>query len=163
MGRFRTKEALTGIAFLVFALAYLALGFRLKLGTVGIPGPGFLPLVIGAALAACSLCFLFRTARSARPSRVKAPGAPGNARAAVYGIPACTLAYPFGLDTFGFLAATTGAALAMLLLLQPRRFAWALATAALTAVIGFLVFPVALGVSFPFGHADEWLYRLVRG
>ena len=161
--RFRTKEAVAGLAFLGVSIGYLALALPLKRGAVGNPGPGFVPLLIGASLALCSVVFLARHTGARETSRLPDPDPPQHGRASVWGIAGCTLAYPFALDSVGFFLSTAAAAMTMLLLLQPRRVAWALATAVVTALVCFLVFPIALGVSFPFGVADEFLYHIVRG
>jgi hypothetical protein len=161
--RFRTKEAVAGLAFLGVSIGYLALALPLKRGAVGNPGPGFVPLLIGVSLALCSVVFLARHTGARETSRLPDPDPARHGRASVWGIAGCTLAYPFALDSVGFFLSTAAAAMTMLLLLQPRRVAWALATAVVTALVCFLVFPIALGVSFPFGVADEFLYHIVRG
>lgn len=160
--RNRRHEVVAGLAFLGVALGYLALALPLKRGTINNPGPGFMPLLIGASLALCSVAFLVRTVRGRQTAGL--PREPiHRGTVTIWGIAGCTLAYPFALDGMGFFLSAAAASLAMLLLLQPRRWAWAFATALISAFVCFLVFPIALGVSFPFGAVDEILYHIVRG
>ena len=54
------KEAVTAVGFLVFSTLYLGSALRLKVGTAGNPGPGFLPILIGVWLSVCALVWLVR-------------------------------------------------------------------------------------------------------
>jgi hypothetical protein len=161
--RILNRESIVGVAFFGFSTVYLALGLRLKFGTIGNPGPGFLPLVIATCLLICSILYIVRSRRAQVSSESRQTDVSSRSGAPIYSITACTLLFPFALEWVGFFPATAGAACFMLISLQPRRVAWALVTAVLTALVAFMVFPIALGISVPFGVLDEFLYRLIRG
>ena len=137
----------------------------MKVGTAGNPGPGFLPIVIGALLSACSLILLLRLLRKkdAPADDFPVPAASRGNYRSIAGIFACTLGYPFFLEMFGFFVSTAGAVFIMFLLLSPRRPFAAFGLAVGSAGLSFLIFPILLGVAFPFGRIDEFLYHLFGG
>ncbi len=159
------QEVVTAVGFLIFSALYLGFALRLKVGTAGNPGPGFLPIVIGALLSVCSVILLLRLFRNKSNTAADIPvpaASPGNYRS-IAGIFACTLGYPFVLDMAGFFVSTMGVVFIMFLLLNPRRPLAAFGLAMGLAGVSFLVFPILLGVAFPFGRIDEFLYHLFGG
>lgn len=159
------KEAVTAVGFLVFSTLYLGSALRLKVGTAGNPGPGFLPILIGVWLSVCALVWLVRlfVKKDAPPADRPEPAPPRGNYRSIAGIFACTLGYPFVLEMLGFFVSTTGAVFIMFLLLSPKRPFAAFGLAVGLAGVAFLVFPILLNVPFPFGRIDEFLYRLFGG
>lgn len=159
------KEVATAFCFLIFSTLYLGFALRLKVGTAGNPGPGFFPIVIGVLLSVCSLILLLRLFRTKDTPEAGPTVSAASRRnyGSIVGIFACTLAYPFVLDMLGFFVATAGAVFIMFVLLNPRRPIIAFSLAIGLAAVSFLVFPILLGVAFPFGRIDEFLYHLIGG
>lgn len=129
-------------------------GILLKPGTPRNPGPGFLPLIMASLLACFSLLTL-----------VRGLAGPGGAlkkiqvkRQAV--VVASVFGYGALLDCAGFLLSTFALMCALFGLLLEGNAKWSrvLLYAAGTALIGWLVFSVALKVPFPHG----WLMAVLR-
>lgn len=120
-------------------------GILLKPGTARNPGPGFLPLVMALLLMSFSLWFLAQglvgPAGAFRVIRWK--------RQAV--LVACVFLYGILLDLLGFLLSTFVLMSVLFSLSFTEKHTWTkvLFLAAATALIGWLVFSVALKVPFP--------------
>ncbi len=144
-GRTERGAALFWLAVGVF---FASGGIVLKPGTPRNPGPGFLPLIVALLLIAFSLFVLVRGGGSgggdAKPMRWSRHGL----------LVAYVFAYGAILDVAGFLLSTFFLMLALFALFVAEEHRWrkVLLCAAVTAVVGWLVFSVALKVPFPHGH-----------
>jgi hypothetical protein len=145
-----------------FSLFYFLGSFRLKMGTLKIPGPGLIPAVIGILLVVCSGFYLFRViSQNRRESTPKGKSAEGNRNyRAIAGVLACTLSYPFILEPLKFIIATFAAGFVLLLLLRPRR-PFSSGFLALSLAVGaFLVFSRLFGVALPRGFLEDLIFRI---
>lgn len=68
-----TKQKIVSMVLLGFSLLYLCSGFRLKIGTLRSPGPGFFPLIVGTCLTILTIAFFIRTFRP-KSSEKAGPG-----------------------------------------------------------------------------------------
>jgi hypothetical protein len=161
----RRKEFFAAFSFLLFSVTYLGVSLRLKGGTASNPGPGFLPVIVGVLLSACSVILLFRLFKSeAKTEAAVAPLEPTRQnQPSIAGIFACTIVYPFALEILGFFLSTATTVFIMFLLLNPRRPFRAFYLSIGSAAVSFFVFSVLLGVAFPFGVLDEFFYHLIGG
>jgi hypothetical protein len=145
-----------------FSLFYFLGSFRLKMGTLKIPGPGLIPAVIGGLLVVCSgfyLYHLFSQNRRGEKGTEKLAGVERNYRAIV-GVLACTLIYPFILEPLKFIFATFAAGFIMLFLLRPRK-PFSSGVLALSLAVGaFLVFSRLFGVALPSGFLENFIFRI---
>jgi hypothetical protein len=79
---------------------------------------------------------------------------------AIFGILACTIAYPLILESLKFLVSTFAAAFAMLYLLKPQRPILAFILALVLAIGSFVIFSRLLGVALPSGFLETLLFRI---
>jgi len=157
------NERVTAISLFSVSLLYFLSSFRLKMGTLQNPGPGFIPTVIGGLLVVCTAFYLFRVfgeiletvKRNDEPSRETK-----NYRAIV-GILACIAVYPFLLEPLKFILATFTAGFIMLLLLKKsKKIFFSLLLALSMAVGAFLIFSLFFGVSLPRGPLENLLFQI---
>jgi hypothetical protein len=146
------------------SLLYFLGSFRLKMGTLKIPGPGLIPVVIGGLLLVSSGFYLLRIiSQNRRESTEKGKSAEGNRNyRAIAGVLACTLIYPFILEPLKFIFATFAAGFLMLFLLRPRR-PFSSGFLALSLAVGaFLLFSRLFGVALPSGFLEYFIFRIGR-
>jgi len=145
-----------------FSLVYFFGSFRLKMGTLKIPGPGLIPVVLGGLLVFCSGFYLYRVVfQNRRESMGKEGSAEGDKNyRAITGVLACTLIYPFILEPLKFIIATFAAGFIMLFLLRPRRPLSSGFLALSLAVGAFLVFSRLFGVALPSGFLENLIFRI---
>ena len=123
-------------------------GILLKPGTPRNPGPGFLPLIM-ASLLACFSLFTLARGLAGPGSALKKIQVKNQAV-----VVASVFGYGALLDVAGFLLSTFALMCALFGLLLEGKSKWSrvLLYAAGTALIGWLVFSVALKVPFPHGR-----------
>lgn len=119
----------------------------MPMGTVGNPGPGFLPFWIGVTLAMMSVALIVGSLAGGRSSDAPVAGA----RRGVAGIAGGLLLYAAVLETVGYLVATFALLAALLVILGERRWPAGLAFAALATAATWAMFGVWLGVPLPAG------------
>jgi putative tricarboxylic transport membrane protein len=137
---------IAALVLLVFAAGFLWEASRYPFGSLGSPGPGFLPVTLGTAFAVLSLVLLIRPGRP--PEGVLPPD-----RAAAVRIVASVVAIALAivlLDRLGFLVTGTLLMLALLLFLD-RRPVRAVVLAPVSVVLVYAVFKVWLRVPLPAG------------
>ena len=131
-------------------LFVMVCSYKLGIGRLQSPGPGFLPFFLGLFLSAISFCFLLGSLRKreGRYGRVKEeqgqinPGRLGSVLVSLF-------AYPLLFETMGFLIST----LLMLILLfrcMNKRWSSVLIASALTVLVSYFLF-TSLGIRFPKG------------
>jgi putative tricarboxylic transport membrane protein len=137
---------IAALVLLVFAAGFLWEASRYPFGTLGAPGPGFLPVVLGTAFAVLSLVLLIR------PGRTEESVLPPD-RAASVRIVTTLLVIALAivlLDRLGFLVTGTMLMLVLLLVLDRRPIRAAL-LAPVSVVLVYAVFKVWLRVPLPSG------------
>lgn len=135
------KELILGASFLALGVALIVSSYALPRGMSGLPGPGFFPRVIGAAMVLLSLALVWRARRGGEAERA----APTDVRAVV-GVVGLLFIYLLMWGTGLFPVRT---AVFLLLLLRFLGQSWRsglTVSLSLTAAI-VLAFQVGLGVS----------------
>jgi putative tricarboxylic transport membrane protein len=152
------SEKLTAIGLFLFSVVYTAGGWHLKIGTLGKPGPGLLPLLVGTGLIACTVIYIFQAWRR-KPEPEPSSSSTVTFKTAAW-VMAAILVYPILLDQLNFILATSIALYPMFLVLNSKHAFWgAFMTLAIVAVC-FIVFGVFLAVTLPSGPIEEFLFRL---
>lgn len=145
----RTVDLLSGCAGVVFALAvcYGALG--MPMGTIGNPGPGFLPFWVGAALTTLSLALVMRAffKGDAPVGESVEPRHPRH----VVGTLAGLVFYALALETLGYLVTTFLLLSVLVRMLGQRRWPATLAFSALATGGSYALFGLWLGAPLPKG------------
>ena len=143
----RAGEILMAVVLLATAIFFTSQAYLLDFGTIGLPGSGFVPFVLGVALGSVSLVILY--------GALRAPDGGENVyfghRNVVVVLAALAgMAFTFErADTY----LTLGAFVAVLLLAVARTTLWrALLGASLGMVAVWFVFYLALGVRLPAGE-----------
>jgi putative tricarboxylic transport membrane protein len=155
------KETIVTAILLVYSLAYFLGSFRLDLGTLDNPGCGVIPRVVGLLLlilAAVNLQRLFR-GRGSGSGALQTPAEDLDYRA-VLGMIACVVAYPLLLSRLKFLPATFLIVFVMFQALRYRRAVGSALIAAGVTLATFLIFTKILGVVFPSGTLEHYVYAL---
>jgi putative tricarboxylic transport membrane protein len=156
----RKETIVTGIL-LIYSLVYFLGSLSMSVGTMDNPGYGVIPRVVGLLLLLFTGVLLYRLFR-----RKKTDGhSPQTSRDEVdylgpVGIIACVLAYPLLLSSLKFLLATF---IILFVMLQALRFRKAIGSALIAAgatLVTFLVFTKVLGVVFPGGPLEHYVYAL---
>jgi len=160
-GKDQRKDKITGAVMFGVSLVYLLGCWRLKMGTIKYPGPGFFPLVLGSLLLICTTIYLIRVFRTkvAEGKREEETAPEGKNYRAIFGLLACTAVYPFILEPLKFIASTLSVAFVMFVLLKPRRRLFSFFLAVAISVGSFLIFSPLLGVALPSGFLENLLFR----
>jgi putative tricarboxylic transport membrane protein len=143
------SERISSLILLLLAVFILVESRRYSLGTIGYPGPGFLPMLLGIAIGLMALA-LFIVSRTRTPSRKSSwPDREGFIK--VGAIFAGVLLFAFFIDVSGYLLNTF---LLFVLLLRPvGRQSWSLTL--LVSFVGvlasYLLFDLWLKVQLPRG------------
>lgn len=137
---------IAALVLLVFAAGFLWEASRYPFGSLGTPGPGFLPVTLGTSFAVLSLVLLIRPGLP--PEDVLPPDRAAALRIGIT-IVAITLSILL-LDRLGFLVTGTLLMLAMLLFLD-RRPIRAVLLAPVSTFLVYAVFKVWLRVPLPAG------------
>lgn len=155
------KQMFLSLALFGFSLFYFLSSLPLKMGTPRNMGPGFFPVMLGGVLLASTAFHLVRVYRG-RPPRQKTEPSPGKRpdHRAVFGILACTAAYPLILETVKFVPSTFIVGFAMLLLWKPRKFFSSFLLALGLALGCFFLFSRFFGVALPSGFFERLLFRI---
>lgn len=155
------KEKIAALLLFVFALVYLYGCLKLRIGHVGNPGPGFLPLVVGLLLIFFTGLNLLRTLYR-RPLAGHADEEDSTSKANLFialGTVACVVAYPFLLRGLKYVVSTF---IVMFLMLAINRYKHPALNAVMALVIAlasFVFFSMILGVVLPNGWVETFILR----
>jgi putative tricarboxylic transport membrane protein len=145
-------EAWSAVALALVALLAVAQSWRLGVGPVTRPGPGFFPLLLAAALGLVAVALLVRA--------VQAPAAPLPAGPTVPRRLGVTLgalaAYVIAFERLGFVLATVGFLAFLFAVLGRYRWPVALVIAAGVAAGAWVLFDTWLQVRLPAGVLGRW-------
>lgn len=160
-GKGRNRKIIS-IALFAFSLIYLLSTLKLKMGTPKNPGPGFIPAWLGVLLIISTAFHLLRVFRRGSTDETPDVSPPKGKKdyKAILGILACTLVYPFILETFKFLISTFLVSFFMLFLLRPRNPISSSIIGFGISVVSFVVFSRFLGVGMPSGILETLLFRI---
>jgi hypothetical protein len=142
----RTGELIVAAALLVAGVFLAWQSTSLPLGDIRLPGPGFLPLVLGIALSLLALAAGIRSARQRSEGDVVCLG-----HVHIFVVFAALAGVAFAFERLGAYA-TLGLFTAILLRLVARTTLWrAVVGASLGMVAVWVFFKVLLGVQLPAG------------
>jgi putative tricarboxylic transport membrane protein len=147
----RRADQIAGVGFLAFAAAYAgaALRWYSYWGDTG-PGPGFLPVWLGLAMAILAALLTVQSSRAGARDGAWLPTGKGLARLlVVLGATALLIAL---INVTGMILGTGLFLLGILRFLEGYPWSHTLGIAAGTALVNYLVFTYWLQVPFPIGY-----------
>jgi putative tricarboxylic transport membrane protein len=165
-GNSQRNKRITAVVLFGFSLFYLISSFWYKMGTIRKPGPGLVPMTIGATLFVLTTLYLIQVfgARFSGTEEKSVSLEEGKnyraIRRTIYGMLGCTVVYPFILEPLSFVLSTSAVAFFMLFIMKPQRPIFSLFLALAMAIGSFLMFSRFLGVALPSGFLEELLFRI---
>ena len=136
---------------LFFSLLICREAFRLKLGVLTKPGPGFFPFSLGLVMGILALIALYQSMGKRREEGEKSEPKGSLRWWNIVIILAALVAYAFFLETIGFLISTFLLITLLLKVVEPQRWSTALVGGLITALASTLVFNVLLRAQIPTG------------
>jgi len=149
----KNRVVLAALLWMMFGIVYLFGAMKQGLFLKGVPGPGFLPFLCGAALAICA-AIVIAIDMVKRFSRTQQDRTSPEAfdRAALVRVIfafAALFAYSFLLDYIGFTIGTFLFMLASLRIMEPKSWRFTVLVSLAVAVIAYVLFVLVLEVSLP--------------
>ena len=135
---------------LLFSLVICVESYRLKLGAVNNPGPGFFPFGAGVVMLILSLVALFQSRARREKKESTMPQEPIRWWNIVIILAAITV-YAFSLEKIGFLINTFLFICLMLKVVEPQSWKTAIIGALITTIAANLVFNVIFRAQIPSG------------
>ena len=144
-------EKITSVVFLLFGLSLLFESKKYPLGTIDNPGPAFLPLLLGTAVAALSVGLIVRVWKkgSIRSPLPFWPGKAGRLKVSVAFV--VILLFTALLETTGY---QLNIFLLFLVLLRPigrQKWAWSISISVGAALVSYFLFEKWLMIPLPKG------------
>ncbi len=138
------------VFWLLFSLITCIESYRLNLGEIQRPGPGFFPFSVGLVMVCLSLAALFQSIGKRNDTEKTARQEPLRWWNIVI-ILAATLAYALTIETIGFLVNTFLFVCLMLKVIEPQTWKKSILVGLITAVAANLVFNVIFRAQIPSG------------
>lgn len=135
---------------ILFSLVTCVESYRLKLGTINTPGPGFFPFGAGFIMLLLSLAALFQSIRKESDVQKEPRQEPFRWWNIVIILAAIT-AYAFSLEKVGFLINTFLFMCLLLKVVEPQTWKTAILGGLITAVAANLIFNVIFQAQIPSG------------
>jgi putative tricarboxylic transport membrane protein len=135
---------------LLFSLFICVESYRLKLGAINAPGPGFFPFSAGLIMLLLSLTALFQSIRKKNNVEKKPRQEPLRWWNIVI-ILAAVIAYAFSLEKIGFLINTFLFMCLLLKVVEPQTWKTAIIGGLVTAIAANLIFNVIFQAQIPSG------------
>jgi len=155
-------DGMSSLFWLIFGMAAVYLSYRLGLGELTRPGPGFLTFWSGIILCILAVVIFFRAHIWSGEEKTKRLGQVWtglNWPKAVI-ILVLLLAYAFTFTRMGFLASTTLLLFCLFKAIDPLRWWVAIGGAALASLVSFVVFDLGFRVQLPHWLPEMLLFRL---
>ncbi|MBA4392527.1 MAG: hypothetical protein C0407_03140 [Desulfobacca sp.] len=135
---------------IVFSLAVCLESWRLDVGTLHAPGPGFLPFITGLLLGILAL-IAFIQALLKKPSQDRSFLSFGDYLIKVGVLAGALIVYVLLLNTLGFLVGTFLLLLFLFRIMEPLKWKTVILASLITLAAVYLLFDVFLGTRLPQG------------
>ena len=155
MGR---ADRISGVFWLLFAIFVSIESYRLGLGTLHRPGPGFLFFWAGIALGLMSIVILIRAWRSKKT---------GEPEASIFGkqntqkivlVLISLFLYAIFMETVGFILITLLLFIFLLGMIEKKRWLFAIFVSIVVTVAAYLIFEIWLKSQLPKGFLGFWRF-----
>ncbi len=150
--RENTKEQISSLCVFLFAVCVCFLSYRLSVGSVKSPGPGFFPFYLGAILCLLSINVFAHAVAKRRAAVEREEGVAARINWKNICLTVILLAlYPTLLHVLGFLGATFVLTALFLRFISAYRWSVVWGVGVAVAIISYLVFQYWLSIQFPAG------------
>ena len=145
-------DRISGIFWLCFSILIITLSYRLGLGTLHQPGPGFLFFWVNIALGIMSLAVLIR-AWMGKTTEVLLPFAifGGQHISKILLVLLALFLYAIFMETLGFILVTLLLFIFLLRIIEKKKWVFAVITSFVVTAISYLIFQVWLQCMLPLG------------
>lgn len=140
-------EKIVTLGLFIAGGAIMAGGYRLKIGTVSVPEPGFFPFIAGTSVAALSMCRLIGSGRTNSGVTEDNESVPGSWKALT--LSTALIVYTLILDWCGFIVATSLLAIAVMRISYPQPWLRTITISVLVAAASYYLFRGLLQVPLP--------------
>jgi putative tricarboxylic transport membrane protein len=154
----KSIDLYTGLFWLLFSLVVCSEAYRLKLGDIHQPGPGFFPFWAAVIMGILSLAVVLQSFREKVDEGAVVPDEPFGFRKIMIALAVLT-AYFLSLEKIGFLLNTFLFMAIMLKLVYSQSWRTSLVSALGTAIAAQLLFNVVLKAQIPNGIIQFFLGR----
>ena len=145
-------DRISGVFWLCFSILIIILSYRLGLGTLHQPGPGFLFFWVNIVLGGMSLAVLIRawmgkTTEGLRPLTIFG----GQNLAKILLVLVALFLYAVFMETLGFILVTLLLFIFLLRIIEKKKWAFAVSTSVVVTAISYFIFQVWLQCMLPLG------------
>ena len=144
------RSLLINFFWIVFSLAVVLESWRLDVGSLYAPGPGFLPFIAAGILGLLALIALIQT-WGAKKETEKSPAGFGGNLLKVILLTGILVVYIYLLNILGFLIDTFLLLLFLFRVMEPLSWKKVLLADLITLVVVYLLFEIFLGTPLPKG------------
>ena len=150
------------VCFLV-GLGFILGGLKYRFGNLYAPGPGFLPFIFGGVFSLLSIGLFFTTilAKIGPSEKTAFWKTDGSWQRVLYSL-FSLVGYLVGLNYLGYLLTTFLFSFYLFRFIGKRKSWISIGTAAITSLISYLLFDVAMGVPLPKGLFIDWVIQNFR-
>lgn len=150
------RNRIGAIVLLLLAVWYLSQAAGMQLWRGAVPGPGFMPIVMGTTLMILSCIMLTRTQQDAQLDGPSKPAEPR--RVALPWVVVIVLAiYVIALPIIGYIISSTALMLFLFRAYRPHHWRTDLGVSITTGIVLYSVFKLLLNVNLPDGTLMELL------
>ncbi len=146
----KKKDFRGGLVWLIFAVVLCIESYRLNIGTLHNPGPGFYPLVVGLTLLLFSFILLFSSIFLEKEGLTEKTEEKSNKKNILL-IVFLLLLYAIVYEYLGFIVSTLLFIICILKIIERKKWLVAISFAIFTAAISYMVFNLWLNANLPKG------------
>lgn len=153
-------DQFSSLFWFILGIAVAYLSYRLGLGTLTSPGPGFLPFWCALILSVLSLVVFFHRTFTRTRGEVRGLGHlwEGVRWPRAICVLAAILAYSLLFTSLGYLLSTLALLLFLFKAIEPQKWTVAFGGAVLASLVSFVVFALWLDVQLPRGVIERFLF-----
>jgi len=144
-------DRISGIFWLIFSLLVSYESYKLGLGTLRKPGPGYLFFWTGVVIGILSVTIILRSFRSKRPDEAKETLFRKSNLMKVFLVLVSLFLYSFLMERLGFLIVTLFLFIYLLGVIEKKRWPFAIFVSLIVTAIAYLVFEKGLQSQLPKG------------
>ena len=145
------SDWISGVFWLCFSILIIVLSYRLGLGTLHHPGPGFLFFWVNIALGIMSLAVLIRTWVGKTAAGLPFAIFGGQNILKILLVLISLFLYAIFMETLGFIPVTVLLFIFLLGIIEKKRWVFTVITSVVVTAISYLIFQVWLQCMLPLG------------